>query len=249
MYDQIFTMHGMTMIFWYASPILSGFAIFLIPLMIGARDLAFPRLNAFTYWTFLFSGVLLYSAPFLGQSPHAGWFAYVPYTNAHYSPGLRNGFLQSGADPADHFDHRRRDQLHRHHSAPARAGDDRQPDAAVPLQHADDVVRQCLCAARADRGQRLAGTRPAAGTRTSSMWRTAATPLLWQQVFWFFGHPWVYIIFLPATGMISMIMPVFSRRPIVGYPYVAFVHGADRPGGVRRLGSPHVRHRHVPRWR
>src|SRR5487761_627929 len=67
-YDQIFTMHGMTMIFWYASPILSGFAIYLIPLMIGARDLAFPRLNAFTYWTFLFSGLFLYIGPVLGQA-------------------------------------------------------------------------------------------------------------------------------------------------------------------------------------
>src|SRR4051812_28277112 len=86
-YNQIFSLHGITMIFWYASPILSGFAIYLIPLMIGARDLAFPRLNAFTYWTFLLSGILLYVAPFLGQSPHAGWFAYVPYTLTKYSPG------------------------------------------------------------------------------------------------------------------------------------------------------------------
>jgi cytochrome c oxidase subunit 1/cytochrome c oxidase subunit I+III len=69
--NQIFTMHGATMIFWYASPILSGFAVFLVPLMIGARDMAYPRLNAFTYWTFLLSGIFLYIAPFLGQSPHA----------------------------------------------------------------------------------------------------------------------------------------------------------------------------------
>ena len=87
-YNQIFTMHGVTMIFWYASPILSGFAVYLVPLMIGARDMAFPRLNAFTYWAFLFSGILLYIAPAIGQAPHAGWFAYVPYTLTLYSPGL-----------------------------------------------------------------------------------------------------------------------------------------------------------------
>jgi heme/copper-type cytochrome/quinol oxidase subunit 1 len=87
-YNQIFTMHGATMIFWYASPILSGFAIYLIPLMIGARDLAFPRLNAFTYWAYLLSGVLLYVGPLLRQAPHAGWFAYVPYTMTQYSPGI-----------------------------------------------------------------------------------------------------------------------------------------------------------------
>ena len=86
-YNQMFTMHGVTMIFWYASPILSGFAVYLVPLMIGARDMAYPRLNAFTYWTFLLSGIFLYISPFIGQSPHAGWFAYVPYTLTAYSPG------------------------------------------------------------------------------------------------------------------------------------------------------------------
>jgi cytochrome c oxidase subunit 1/cytochrome c oxidase subunit I+III len=78
MYDQIFSMHGITMIFWYAAPILSGFSVYLVPLMIGARDIAYPRLNSFTYWSYLFSGVFLYVGPFLGQAPHAGWFSYCP---------------------------------------------------------------------------------------------------------------------------------------------------------------------------
>lgn len=73
-YNQMFTLHGATIIFWYASPILSGFAVYLVPLMIGARDMAFPRLNAFTYWTYLLSGTFLYISPIIGQSPHAGWF-------------------------------------------------------------------------------------------------------------------------------------------------------------------------------
>src|SRR3954468_14481484 len=84
-YDQIFSMHGITMIFWYASPILSGFANYLIPLMSGSRDMAYPRLNAFSYWGFLLSGLFLYISPLMGQSPHAGWFAYVPYTLKQYS--------------------------------------------------------------------------------------------------------------------------------------------------------------------
>ncbi len=87
MYDQLFTMHGVTMVFWYASPILSGFSNYLIPLMIGSRDMAYPRLNAFSYWSFLFSAVLLYIGPCMGQAPHAGWFAYVPFTDLQYSPG------------------------------------------------------------------------------------------------------------------------------------------------------------------
>ena len=91
-YNQLFTMHGMTMIFWYAAPILSGFANYLIPLMIGARDMAFPRLNAFSYWTFVLSGILLYVSAFLGQSPHGGWFAYAPYTSLRYSPGYGMDF-------------------------------------------------------------------------------------------------------------------------------------------------------------
>jgi heme/copper-type cytochrome/quinol oxidase subunit 1 len=94
-YYQIFTMHGITMIFWYAGPILSGFGIYLIPLMLGSRDLAFPRLNAFTYWTYLFSGLLLYGSSIIYEAPRGGWFAYVPLTNKPYSPGLGIDFWLS----------------------------------------------------------------------------------------------------------------------------------------------------------
>src|SRR6202034_2620567 len=79
-YNQLFSTHGMTMIFWYASPILSGFSNYLWPLMIGSRDMAYPRVNALSYWTFLLSGLFLYTSPLIGQAPNAGWFAYVPYT-------------------------------------------------------------------------------------------------------------------------------------------------------------------------
>ena len=99
--------------------------------MIGARDMAFPRFNAFTYWTFLFSGVLLYIAPFLGQAPHAGWFAYVPYTDSHYSPAYGMDFYNAGAASCLTISTTGgRHQLHRHHPAPARARHEHQQDAA-----------------------------------------------------------------------------------------------------------------------
>jgi cytochrome c oxidase subunit 1/cytochrome c oxidase subunit I+III len=91
-YNQLFTMHGTTMIFWYASPVLSGFGNFLVPLMIGARDMAFPRLNAFSFWSYLFSGMLHYVGITLGMAPHAGWFAYTPLSSAPYSPGYNTEF-------------------------------------------------------------------------------------------------------------------------------------------------------------
>jgi cytochrome c oxidase subunit I+III len=220
MYNQVFTMHGMTMIFWYAQPILSGFAIYLIPLMIGARDLAFPRLNAFTYWAFLFSGVLLYISPILEQAPHAGWYAFAPYTSLLYSPGHGMDFYNlslilltiSTAGGAVNFIvtiFRLR--------APGMT------ISRMPLflystltiswvsVFAMPALTACNVFLELDRRWGFHFFDVAHG----------GNPLLWQHLFWFFGHPWVYIIFLPATGMMSMVIPVFSRRPIVGYTYVA----------------------------
>jgi cytochrome c oxidase subunit I len=220
MYDQIFTMHGITMIFWYAQPILSGLAIFIVPLMIGARDMAFPRFNAFTYWTYLFSGVLLYISPFIGQSPHGGWFAYVPYTNLRYSPGHGMDFYNfclilltiattGGAINFIVTILRLR--------APGMAIS-KMPlflYSTLTISFVTVFSLPALTAANItlelDRRFSTHFFDPSHG----------GNPLLWQQLFWFFGHPWVYIVFLPATGMISMIIPTFSRRPIVGYAYVA----------------------------
>ncbi|HEU4565081.1 MAG TPA: cbb3-type cytochrome c oxidase subunit I, partial [Gemmatimonadaceae bacterium] len=95
-YDQLFTMHGLTMIFWYAAPVLSGFSNYIWPLLIGARDMAYPRVNALSYWLFLASGIFLYTSPFLGQSPNAGWFAYAPFTLTPYNPGLNMDFYALG---------------------------------------------------------------------------------------------------------------------------------------------------------
>jgi cytochrome c oxidase subunit 1/cytochrome c oxidase subunit I+III len=219
-YNQMFTMHGITMIFWYASPILSGFSIFLIPLMIGARDMAFPRLNAFTYWSYLFSGILVYVAPAMGQSPHAGWFAYAPYTLTPYSPGIGMDIYATAL-------------IFLSISTTAGAMNFivtilrlRAPGMAIsrmPL-----FLYSTLTISVTILFALPALTAACLFLELDRRWGThfygiagGGTPLLWQQLFWFFGHPWVYVVFLPATGMISLIIPVFSRRPIVGYPYVA----------------------------
>jgi cytochrome c oxidase subunit I len=220
MYDQIFTMHGMTMIFWYASPILSGFGVFLIPLMIGARDLAFPRLNAFTYWTFLLSGVLLYIGPLLGQAPNDGWYAFAPYNERMFSPSYGMDFWNlalilltiSTVGGAINFI-----------VTILRLRAPGMTISRMPL-----FLYSTLTVSFVTLFSLPALTAVNIFLELDRRWqfRFFDTPhggnaLLWQHVFWFFGHPWVYIIFLPATGMISMIIPVFSRRPIVGYSYVA----------------------------
>jgi cytochrome c oxidase subunit I len=219
-YDQIFTLHGSTMIYWYAAPVLSGFSVYLVPLMIGARDMAFPRANAFSYWTFLFSGVFLYTSLLVGQAPHAGWFAYTPYTLKKYSPGLGMDYFAialifltiSQTVGAINF----LVTIFRHR-APGMSVN-RMPIFMYSTSTSSVLSilsMPTLCVACVflllDRNW---------GTHFYDVVHGGST-LLWQQLFWFFAHPWVYIIFLPATGMISMLLPVFSRRPIVGYAYVA----------------------------
>ena len=219
-YDQIYTLHGSTMIYWYAGPILSGFAVYMVPLLIGARDMAFPRANAFSYWTFLFSGIFLYTSPLIGQSPHAGWFAYTPYTEKMYSPGLGMDYFAialifftiSQTVGAINF----LVTIFRHR-APGMSIN-RMPlflYSTGTTSALSIIAMPSLCVACVflllDRNWNMHFFEVLHGGST----------LLWQQLFWFFAHPWVYIIFLPATGTISMLLPVFSRRPIVGYAYVA----------------------------
>lgn len=219
-YNQFMTMHGTTMIFWYAAPILAGFGNYLVPMFIGARDTAFPRLNAFTYWTFLLSGILLYLSPFFGMAPRGGWFAYVPFTDKPFSPGLHLEFFSfslllltisttAGAINFIATIFRMR--------APGMSID-RMPLFLWSTSTTSFVIVFALPAL----------TAALVFLELDRLWgfhfydaQSAGDPLLWQQLFWFFGHPWVYIIFLPATGMISMILPVFCRRPIVGYVWVA----------------------------
>lgn len=219
-YDQVFTMHSMTMIWWYALPILAGFGNYLVPLMIGARDMALPRLNAFGYWTFLFSGLFLYGSVLLAQSPHAGWFAYVPYTSSYYSPGHGMDFyalslifltISTTAGAINFL---------------VTIFQLRAPGMTIsrmPL-----FMYSSLTTYFSVLFSLPALTAACLFLELDRKWGFhffdiphGGSALLWQQLFWFFGHPWVYIVFLPATGMISMMIPAFARYPIVGYPYIA----------------------------
>jgi heme/copper-type cytochrome/quinol oxidase subunit 1/heme/copper-type cytochrome/quinol oxidase subunit 3 len=182
--------------------------------------MAFPRLNAFTYWSFLFSGLFLYGGTLVGQWPHGGWFAYPPYTSLPYSPGLGMDFyclalifltISTTAGAINFLV-----TIFRHRAPGMTLS--RMPlfmYSTGTVSFAILFSLPSLTAACAflelERRYGFHFFDVAGG----------GTPLLWQHLFWFFGHPWVYVIFLPATGMISMLLPVFARRPIVGHSYVA----------------------------
>jgi cytochrome c oxidase subunit 1/cytochrome c oxidase subunit I+III len=219
-YNQFFSMHGITMILWYAAPILSGFGNYLVPLFIGSRDMSFPRLNAFSYWMFLCSGLFLYASVPLGQSPDGGWFAYVPLTERAFSPGFNMDFyalaqiLLTISTTAGAINFIVTILKHR---APGMS------IARMPLFLYSTGTTSFLSVLALP-----ALTAACLFLELDRRWglhffqmRYGGDPLAWQQLFWFFGHPWVYIVFLPATGMISMLLPVMCRRPIVGYPIVA----------------------------
>ena len=219
-YNQLFTMHGITMIFLYALPMLSGFSNFLWPLLLGSRDMAFPRLNALGYWIYLFAGIFLYvSFPF-GEAPNGGWFNYVPMTAKPYNPGPNIDVFTLGVIFLG---------------------------VSTVTGSANFVVSVVRCRAPGMSVNRLPilvyGTLtasianlfavPAVSLACFMLWldRNFETnffaasgggqPLLWQHLFWVFGHPWVYALVLPAMGIVSDALPVFCRRPLVGFTLVA----------------------------
>jgi cytochrome c oxidase subunit I len=220
-YNELFTMHGTTMIFLVIVPVWAGLANYLVPLMIGARDMAFPRLNALSYWLFLLGGIILYSSWFAaGGAPRAGWTGYAPLSEAAYTPG--NGMdlwilslhvltLSSLAGAINFLV-----TIHRLR-APGMSW------MRIPLFVWSIEVYAAL----------LVVVLPAlsAGLTMLLLDRQAGThffipqkggsAILYQHVFWFFGHPEVYIMILPAMGVISEVIPVFSRKPIFGYTAIA----------------------------
>jgi cytochrome c oxidase subunit I len=219
-YNQLFTMHGVTMIFWYASPVLSGFSNFLWPLLIGARDMAFPRLNAYSYWTFLLSGVFIYSSVLAGQAPDGGWFAYVPLTGHAYAPGLNLDFYALGL-------------IFLTVSTTAGAINFivtvfklRAPGMSInriPIfMWGTTTISFAVLFALPS--LTVACVMLYLDRRFATHFFDAGAgghPLLWQHLFWIFGHPWVYIVVLPAMGIVSDALPVFCRRPLVAYTAVA----------------------------
>jgi len=216
-YNELFTMHGTTMIFLVVVPIWAGLGNYLVPLMIGARDMAFPRLNALSFWLFLLGGVILYSSWFAaGGAPRAGWTGYAPLSEALYTPGhgmdlwilsLHVLTLSSLAGAINFLVTIQRLR------APGMTW------MRIPLFVWSIEVYAAL----------LVVALPAlsAGLTMLLLDRQAGThffipneggsALLYQHVFWFFGHPEVYIMILPAMGVVSEVLPVFSRKPIFGY--------------------------------
>ena len=219
-YDQLYTMHGMTMIFFYASPVLSGFSNYLWPLLIGSRDMAYPRLNALSYWLFLASGLFLYTSFLVGQAPNAGWFAYAPYTLKPWNPGLNIDYYAlallfltvSTTVGAINFVV----TFFKLRAPGLSIG--RVPiimwgtlTASVSILFALPALTVALVYLYFQRAFGFHFYDAAHGGQ----------PMLWQHLFWIFGHPWVYIIVLPAMGIVSDALPTFCRRPLVGYTYVA----------------------------
>lgn len=219
-YNQLFTMHGVTMMFLYSFPVLSGFSNYLWPLMLGSRDMAFPRLNALSYWIFLASGLFLYASFFVGQAPDDGWFNYVPYASKTYNAGPNIDWYLLGLIFLG---------------------------ISTTVGSVNFVVTLMRTRAPGMSVNRLPilvwGTMtasvanlfavPAVSLACLLLWldrqfgtsffdpKDGGPPLLWQHLFWMFGHPWVYALVLPAMGIVSDALPTFCRRPLVGYTLVA----------------------------
>jgi cytochrome c oxidase subunit I+III len=217
-YNQLFTMHGSTMMYLFAVPFLEGLALYLLPLMIGSRDVCFPRLTAFSFWVYLFGGIVFYSSFLVGMIPDAGWFAYTPLSGPEYAgKGLdfwllglamvEIAGLAAGVEIVVTILKLR---------APGMTLD-RMPIfvwtmlvVGIMIMFAFTTLLVATALLELDR---------AAGTRFFDP-QFGGNSLLWQHLFWFFGHPEVYIMFLPATGVVSMIVATFARRPLYAYSLV-----------------------------
>jgi cytochrome c oxidase subunit 1/cytochrome c oxidase subunit I+III len=220
-YNQMFSLHGVTMIFLFVIPMSTGaFGNYLLPLMIGARDMAFPRMNALSYWIFAASGLFIYTGLLLGEAPDAGWFNYVPLASKQYSPGASIDFYALGL-------------IFNSISSTAAAVNfivtifklrapgmslNRMPlfcyaflAVSFALLFALPPLSAACILLELDRRLGFEFYNVAAG----------GEPLLWQHLFWIFGHPEVYIIILPAFGIATSIIPTFTRRRMVAFPMVA----------------------------
>src|ERR671914_426089 len=222
-YNQFFTMHGVTMIFLVVMPLGVGLMNYVIPLMIGARDVAFPRLNAFSYWVFVAGGIFLYSSFFLGGAPDGGWFGYAPLNQqlpghgmTYYSIGLQILGIASLAGAVNFI------ITIINMRAPGMTLM-RMPifvwmtlTTAFLLLFAMPVIAVALFQLMFDRVFLSVFFDSAQG----------GDPILWQHLFWVFGHPEVYIMILPAMGIVSDILPTFARKPIFGYAAIVFAGAA-----------------------
>ena len=218
-YNQLFTIHGTMMVFLFVVPILAGFGNYLVPLMIGAKDMAFPRLNALSYWLFLLGGLVISRASCRRRAASSGWTAYTPLSTEEFSPGNGQDLWILG--------------LHLT-SLSSLAGainfivtihNMRTPGMTwmrIPLFVWTIEAYAVLLLARA--ADHLGGGHPPPPRPPgrNDVLHGRQRRVLWQHMFWFFGHPEVYIMVLPAMGMLSEVIPVFSRKPIFGYKAIAF---------------------------
>jgi cytochrome c oxidase subunit I+III len=219
LYNELFTNHGTVVMFLVILPIFEGFAVLLLPLLLGTREMPFPRLGAFSYWTFLLGGLLYYSSTLFRAVPNAGWFAYTPLSGLEFSPDLALDFWVLGLGVAE--------------VAAIAAGIEiiigvlkmRAPGMtlsrmpvfawavlvmAFMILFAFTTLIIASLLLELDRGFGTQFFNPERG----------GSSLLWQHLFWIFGHPEVYIQFVPATGVVSMIVVTFARRRIVGYTWL-----------------------------
>src|ERR671932_2359535 len=220
-FNQLFTMHGTTMIFLVIMPLSAALFNFLIPLQIGARDVAFPRLNAFSYWVYLFGGLFVNVGFLFAAAPDGGWFGYAPLTTLQYSPGLNQDFWVLGI------------QIFGVSSLAAAFNfittiiNMRAPGMTLMrmpmftwmsfvvqflIALAFPVITIALVFLQFDRFF---------GTNVYTV-APGGDPLLWQHLFWIFGHPEVYILILPAFGLVSEVLPTYSRKPLFGYPVMVY---------------------------
>ncbi len=221
LYNQIYTMHGVTMVFMVIMPLAAAFANYLLPLQIGARDVAFPRFNALSFWIFLAGGLFLNFAWLVGDAPDGGWFAYSPNTGVTFSPGHGMDFYAIGLQIAGIA------SLISAMNLIVTVLNMRAPGMTLfkmpvftwmilvvqfLLLFAVPVITVALFLLVFDRNFGSHFFNPEMG----------ADPLLWQHLFWIFGHPEVYILILPSFGIVSEVIPTFSRKPIFGYEFMVF---------------------------
>ena len=221
LYNQMFTMHATTMVFLFVMPMAAGLANYFIPLQIGARDVAFPRINALGFWLLLFGGIFINLSWFLGGAADGGWFMYAPNSGPVFSPTNGIDFWAFGLQIAGIA------SLTGAINLIVTVLNMRAPGMTLMkmpiftwmmtvvqflLLFAVPVITVALFLLSFQRNFGARFFDVAAG----------ADPLLWQHLFWIFGHPEVYILVLPAFGIVSEVLPVFSRKPLFGYPFVVF---------------------------
>ena len=219
-FNQLFSMHGITMIFLFVTPMLFGFGNYFVPLQIGARDMAFPRANAFGYWIFLFAGLFMYSSTLIGAAPNDGWFNYVPLSGSTFTPGMNIDFYTLGLVFL---------------GISTTVGSANFIVTIFKLRAPGMSISRLplFCWAILATSFAVIFALPSLTIANVMLHLDRAfgfhffevagggDVLLWQHLFWIFGHPDVYIIFLPAVGIVSSIVPVFSQRRIIGYVWLA----------------------------